>query len=302
MRTTFFPALWGVCCGTRIFPALCKNSGARAVWHLFVMSILCAVLITVGGAGRATKEWRECVKRFDTAFGSLISLSAQGIRPEKTPAEPRFISLPGDGGLLYTAGETEAKFPAGFTSEAVYFTVWSDFCIAVGVRIAEADWQIRVVNPDQSFTVHKVGRDGLSAFLGTELVRLRAAGGAWKLPQFKIGTGELFRLFKHLITAVVFISELLGIFVLGVFCTVFFAVISRLTGAAALRGLDGWEYWKVGVYAGFPGMLVGGVAEALDLPYLAYGVVYSLALVIYWLPASLACAESADGTDGDPRA
>lgn len=304
--TAFFPSLWGVCCGTRIFRALRGNSIPRTVWHLVLMSLFCAGLITLGGVRRATSEWEVGLRRFEAEFGNRIVFSPQGMRPALSPEKPRFIALPGDGGLFYAAGEDTVRFPAGFISGAVYFTVWSDCCVAVGVRTAppggDDDWLVRVIRPDQSFSVHRVGDDGLSALLSANIARLRARGGSWKLPRFEVGTDELFRFFKKLTAAAVFVSEFFGILMLGVSCTALFALISRFTGAAALRGLNGWEYWKIGVYAGFPGMLVGSIAEALELPYLAYGVVYSLALVVYWLPASLACAEvAADEEDGSPR-
>ena len=297
MKTAFFPALWGVCCGTRIFPALCKNSVARVVWHLFLMSFFCGTLIALGGAGRTAREWDAFMKRFDSAFGSVVDFSSAGILPAKSPEEPRFIKFPEKGGLLYTAGAKTANFPVGFISGASHFTVWSRFCIIIGVRTGN-EWQLRVVSPDLNFSKHKAAPDGLSAFLNSTLARAGAAGGVWNLASRKLETGEIFRFFKHGVIFYLFVAEVLGVFLLGVLCTAFFAGISRLTGAATLRGLDGWEYWKVGVYAGFPGMLVGAVAAALELPYLSYGAVYSLVLVVYWLPASLACAEAAD-SDGD---
>ena len=304
MKLSFFASLWGVCCGTRVFPVLKGHSVPRTLAHLALMSLLCAFVITWGSFGRAMREYAKFLERYDEAFGSRIRLSAAGIRPEKSPDAPRFIALPSDGGLIYTAGSAAAEVPPGFFSGAAYFVMWSDFGLAFGVRSAafgdDGEWQVQVVKPDQSFTVRKVGGDGLPAFLNAELARLRESGGRWKLPKAKIGTGELFRFFKRLAAAALFVSELFGIFALGLLCTLFFSLISRLTGAAALRGIGGAEYWKIGVYAGFPGMLVGAVAEALDLPYVSYGIVYSLALVVYWLPASLACTEdrSEDGDGG----
>ena len=79
-----------------------------------------------------------------------------------------------------------------------------------------------------------------------------------------------------------------------------FAGLARLTGAATARGLTGWQYWLIGVYAGFPGMLIGSVVEALELPLLSYNLAYSLALVIYWLPAALACSRDRLDDGGRP--
>ena len=44
------------------------------------------------------------------------------------------------------------------------------------------------------------------------------------------------------------------------------------------------------------------VAAALELPILTYGIAYALALVIYWLPAALACSRESEDGGGAPTA
>ena len=46
-------------------------------------------------------------------------------------------------------------------------------------------------------------------------------------------------------------------------------------------------------------MLIGAAAEALDLPFLSYMIVYVPALIVYWLPAALACAPAPESGGGD---
>lgn len=305
--TAFFTALWGVCRGTWIFPELRRNSGLRTIWHLLLMSFLCALMIAAGDSGRTSRELAVSREHFRAVFGEAILFSPEGIRPERDPAKPRFVALPAGGGLIYTGESEKVTFPAGFCSGSTYFALWSDYFLAIGVRVSadegDGEWQIRVVDPERKLSVHEVGGAGLSAFLESLIAKGRAAGGSWALPQVRIGTDEIFRIFRDVSLVSMFISEWFYIFVLALLCTACFAGISRFTGAAALRGIGGWEYWKIGVYAGFPGMLIGAAAEALELPYIAYGVVYSLALVIYWLPASIACVGATeDEDDRTPRA
>ena len=88
-------------------------------------------------------------------------------------------------------------------------------------------------------------------------------------------------------------------FALGLICTGFFAGLARLTGAATARGLTGWKYWQIGVYAGFPGMLIASVIAAFDL-FPGYNVAYMLALVIYWLPAAVACSRDRENDRTPP--
>ena len=117
----------------------------------------------------------------------------------------------------------------------------------------------------------------------------------------QLAAAELFSLAGYCHSAVWFVSDWLVSFVLGLLCTGLFALLARVTGAATARGLAGWQYWQVGVYAGFPGMLIGTAAAALELPVLSYGTAYVLALVIYWLPAAAACSTD-DGVRRPPDA
>ena len=298
MTISFFQTLWGVCCGTRLFPVLRSHSAVRVFWHLFVLSVLCAAVIAFCDFRRLSREWRDYAAKFTASFGGAIEFSPRGITPEKSPDTPRFIGLPGGGGLLYSGAAESAPFPAGFLSRAPYFSVWSPCYFAAGIRIDGRQWQLRLVTPDQSIVTARVDTEAIPAFLRAEAERLRDGRDKWRLPQTRLSSDELLRVLKSLSAIGFFLSELIGIFTLGVFCTLFFAGISRLTGAAALRGLNGWDYWKIGVYAGFPGMLIGSAVEALDLPFLSYGVIYSLALVIYWVPASISASGDAPGSAG----
>jgi hypothetical protein len=43
------------------------------------------------------------------------------------------------------------------------------------------------------------------------------------------------------------------------------------------------EFWKIGIYAGFPAMLVASAFPALALPFFSFSTVYMAGLLIYWL-------------------
>ena len=46
------------------------------------------------------------------------------------------------------------------------------------------------------------------------------------------------------------------------------------------------EFWKIGLYAGFPAMLVATAFPALALPWFSFGSVFMAGLLIYWLYAA----------------
>ena len=294
VKTPFWRSLWCVCCGTGIFPALREHSTARTLWHLALMSLLAGAIVTVGVSGSLDAELAGCGRNFTAAFGDSIRLSERGIVPAKRPPVPFFLPLPAGGGLFYTSGGRGVEFPPGFFDRHRYFFVWSDVAIAAGTRSGD-EWQIQLVDPAQKTRIVRSGEAGIPALIAAEL---RRSPVSWKLPEASIDTKDMFKLAGRIVAVLTFLTEFFGCLLLALVCTGSFALFSRFTGASALRGLTGGAYWRIGVYAGFPGMLLGGVCEALQLPYVTYGIIYVTALVFYWLPASLACAEDGGGDGG----
>ncbi len=301
MKTGFFTALRGVCCGTAIFPVLKRNSGGRAVWHLVLMALLCTLIVSLRMRGEIRREWTDCAGRFDAVFGPrIVFSSATGISPSRDPGKPRRMETPRSGLLIYTATSAKLELPAEALSETNYFIVWGARCFGVAMRLDERRWDVQLLLPGRRVIREQLEDVGVAGFFDRELARFQGTGAGRRFANVPdIEVGKLFETLSVVSQVVWFLGEWFGIFLLGIFCTGFFAVISRLTGAARIRGLSGWEYWRIGVYAGFPGMIIGAVAEALDLPFLHYGLVYSLALVVYWLPAVMACSETPAAPRGD---
>ena len=295
MKVSFLRSLWCVCCGTGIFPVLRGHSTLRTLWHLLLMSLVVGTIIEFGIRSRLGAGLAGCRRDFTAAFGNSIRLSERGIAPEKRPQTPFFMALPAGGGLFYTAEGRGIEFPKGFFECHNYFLVWSDVLLAAASRSGDGEWQIQLVDPTQNMRIVRSDGNGIPALFAS---RLRRGAAKWDLPEARIGTADMFKFIRRSVVVMTFFTEVLGCFLLALVCTGCFALLSRLTGAAALRGLTGWAYWRVGVYAGFPGMLIGGVCEALELPYVSYGIIYATALVLYWLPASLACVDDGGEAGG----
>ena len=296
----FFSALAGVCCGTGIFTRLRYNSGVRAVWHLGLMSLLCAALVGFRVCGEIRRAWAEAAERCVAEFGAEVKFSESGAFPARDPGRPRFLALPKSGLLVYTADAAKAEFPPEAFAVNDYLIVWSRRFFALAVRLDATRWDVQMMLPGARTLARRLERDDLQRFFDGEMVRNTPER---KWPEFPpIGVEWLLRTLGALFNVSWFMGEWFGIFMAGIFCTGVFAFFSRISGAAQLRGLTGWEYWRIGIYAGFPGMLIGAVAEALDLPFLTYMMVYVPALVIYWLPAALACSSaSASGGGNSPE-
>lgn len=310
----FFSALWGVCCGTAVFPRLLLNSRARAVWHLFLMSLLCTVLLSLRMFPQLRGEWQSFSKRYTEVFGRQMAFSEAGILPEEEH-RPRDMPLPDlhffgkklPGYLVYTAREKEVKLPAEALSAGKYLVVWNSNFIALAVAVDEQHWDVQLGRPHRSNERRMVDRDQLAAYFTEELNRANSSE-SWPFPESHEDAEDFFSLAYATYAAVWFAWNLTFTFAAGLLLTGFFAGLARLTGTATARGLTGWQYWQIGVYAGFPGMLIASVIDMLglstikllDFPVTAYTTVYSLALVIYWLPAALACSDGQRNDNGAP--
>ena len=311
LKTGFFSALWGVCCGTSIFPRLLENPRMRAVWHLFLMSLLCTVLVSLRIFPLISGEWNTVAKNYADEFGTQIEFSEAGIRPERKPdvsqvdGKQRPRDLPMAGILIYTARGDKIDIPAGTLSDAKYILVWSNRFIAFAIsidkneRIGKKKWDVQLMRPQRQVEITRKDSDDLKRYFEDELKRPPADDEKWPLDDVQLKAAEVFRLFSILNGTVWFIYDWLSNFFLGLVCTGFFALLARLTGAATARGLTGWQYWQTGVYAGFPGMLIGGIVATVNV-FPGYNIAYMLALVIYWLPA--ATAASAGRREAGPPA
>ena len=290
MKISFFKSLWSVCCGTAVFRVLRDHSAGRTLWHLTLMSFLTALIIAFGVYGERDRKIAGVRRGFTDAFGSTLHFSEHGIIPEKRPQTPYFMPMPDDGGLLYIADGRNAEFPEGFLKKGKYFVLWSDRLLAIGTRSDTDNWQIQLVDPDLRTRIVGIAGDKAPAAIADEL-RRGSDKAVWNFPEAIFETDDLFRIAGRALTLFNFFFDFSGCLLLALLCTAGFTLLSRLTGAAAQRGLTAGAYWRVGVYAGFPGMLIGGLCVALQLPYVGshYGIIYAVALVIYWLPASLAC-------------
>jgi len=264
------------------------------------MSLLCTMVFSLRMFPQMSREWGAFSKRYIEVFGRQIEFSDAGIRPEEEQ-RPRNMPLPRSGYLIYTARESKITLPAEALSTANYLVVWNSNFIAFAVSGDRKQWDVVLRRPYREDERRRVERENLAAYFDEELNRPNS-GESWPLGESQIHAEEIFRVANFLSAAIWFVGDLVVNFCLGLICTGFFAGLARLTGAATARGLSGWQYWQVGVYAGFPGMLIGCAVEVLDVPILTYGIAYSLALVIYWLPAALACSRDRQNDAGGPPA
>ena len=285
-QVVFFDALLGTCRGTEIFPRLCRNSWGRTVLHLFLLSVFCAFAVTLVQAVRTGPEINRFATGFFDAFGNL-KFNAYGLKPEIQPDKARTYAISGGRWVSYFPSTPDGVvIPEKELLLTTVGVVWTPKQLIVLTPLGEDSWQCSVFPIGSLFPS---GRNCSTAELKSFLAGLRDVPD--KIP-FMPETTAVWT--KHYVmtnicavmAVMLLLFHFLTAFILPFFYTGMFALVFRFTGGRQLRSMTLGTFWKIGIYAGFPVMLFASCFPAFDLPFLRYGTVYMIGLVIYWLVAA----------------
>lgn len=287
----FFSALKGTCSGVRIFFRLRGNSWDRTILHLFLLSLLCAGFITVMQGYRFFQE----VEKFNGVFGG-IRQTRNGFEPKTAPGEARTFAFSIRGRIFYfpAVPEQGITIPERELMLTDYGVVWTPKLLVVLFRLPENSWQCSTIPI------------GLSAMFPSAATLVANSELPGYLAGLRQPSWESTREFEYVVPQFVLIAcgamfglNLMTVFLLPLFYTSFFMLVFRLSGGGRGRVLSLGEFWKVGIYAGFPVMLFAGFFPAFDLPFFRYGMVYMIGLVVYWLIVA-GRIEQAEAEGGNP--
>ncbi len=293
LKIGFFRAWFGVCRGTEIFNQLRKNSGWRVCFHLVFLSILCALGINLGILHQINPIWQEMEQGFFDKFGKTVYYTSDGIRPEKEPDKAKTLSLPLEGKLYYAPNGLKELNLGQDLELQNYFFIWSPGYEVLCRRFTKNTWLVTLVNSGDiinrfevlptSVQKHRLDQAGMIRFIenikDSELPLQTEDSSIFNVEEF---FQEAYWALKYSIFMFMFIVLIL----VALFFTILFTIMFWITSLRRLRVLRSVrEFWKVGVYAGFPAMMVASCFPGLDLPYLSYGTVYMIGLIIYWMIA-----------------
>ena len=280
-KVSFLTALSGTCSGIAVFHRLRFQSWLRTVFHMFLMGAFCALLITWGEVHRQRPVFQAGVKIFESVFGTKILNTSRGLVPEKSPETERFLVLPNEGRLWYIPSG-KLKVSVGELEKNSYLILWAPGGMATAVRSASGNWTANIVLPDNE----KVMFSTPKTLSSQELLKLKLVSEKkWNFDNLETLSVENFaKTFQGIWISTLFMQNLCLTLILPVLYTAIFVGMFRLTsnGRYPVR-LSYSEFWKIGIYAGFPAMLVAAAFPALDLPLFSFSTVYMVGLLIYWL-------------------
>ena len=257
-----------------------NHSWGRTIFHSVILALILASVISYFENARMQGVYEAAKRAFSGCFGDKIKLVSGGFVPEKDPDKCRSIALP-DGGKLWYVPDGKFASCTGL-EENPFLIFWTPRGFGFAVR-DQAHWKFNTAIPDPNAKAVFSGSRILST---AELQNYQmTSAGSWRIDgQEELSVDELTRMVGAVAWFCLLIRNLMLTLILPLLYTAVFVGMFRLTsnGRYPIR-LSYAQFWKIGIYAGFPAMLVASAFPALDLPLFSFSTVYMAGLLIYWL-------------------
>ena len=256
-----------------------NHSWGRTIFHLILLSLILAAVISGFEHARMRGVYEAAKHSFVSCFGNEIKLVSGGFVPEKDPDKCRSVALP-DGGKLWYLPDGKISSCTGL-EENQYLIFWAPRGFAFAIR-NQNGWTFNTAVPEKNTRIFSKSRSIHTAELQKYQLK---SGEAWSMRNEEdLNVEEL----THIVTVVslmfLMIQNLMLTLLLPLLYTSVFVGMFRLTsgGRYPIR-LTYAQFWKTGIYAGFPALLVASAFPALNLPLFTFSTVYMTGLLIYWL-------------------
>jgi hypothetical protein len=294
-KVSFLTALAGSCSGISVFYRLRSQSWVRTVFHLILMGMFCSLLMTWGEVHRQRGVFQAGMKIFESVFGSRILSDDRGLVPEKSPDVERSLKLPNNG-LLWYVPSGKLSGSADNLEKFSFLILWAPGGLATAVRSETGRWTTHTMLPGDE----RVKLSGSVVMTTAQLLKINLVSKEkWDFDDLEsLSVQNLSGTFQGIWTVSLFVQNLCLALLLPVLYTAIFVGMFRLTSHGRYPVyLSLREFWKIGIYAGFPAMLVASAFPALDLPLFSFSTVYMAGLLIYWLYTTAAIERESAGKE-----
>ena len=279
-KVNLYQAVKGACAGTQIFQKLRYHGIFKGLWHLFLMSGICALLIVVIGKKNIESEIKPQLDILNEYSGGFDNRT-DGIYPKKN-ADKSFNFLLNDHiKVVYEPSFNELDFRDISDNGITWF--W----IPQGV-FAVAKFEERVegsaVFLDFS-TLKKYKSPTLGVFksnkeLDSYMKREMSQVSPCDFSQIPVVDTDYI---ENVYVSMQFISMWIQYFWQLLITSIIFAAFYTITGVGKINNMNFKSFFVVSIYAGLPAMLVSVFFEAFKLPLISYHTVFSFGWLIYLL-------------------
>lgn len=274
MKTNFFKALLGTCSGVAVFERLRCQHGFRTFWHLLLMNLLCGIIIGIGIYPDWSAKSARAVDLIVENCGEL-KIDSSGITPGKEPDKVKSFVIAGPMSVTYLPPEEKA-LPENFEQGCGSGVLWSGAHIGFWQKKGENSY---IFTSASTLSGAEQGQE-----VPTEkMVEVLRSSHPVKLNEndVQVFTGSRLMALCRIMLIIAVISISVVNLVQIIIYIAMFAGVFALMGINRPRRFKVFEMVKLAVYAGFPAMLIGSVAVALNLPLLDFNMTYVLGMTIY---------------------
>ena len=279
MKTNFFQALFGTCAGMTVFEKLKEQGLGRALAHLLLMSLICGIILACGFYPTLKRSLRAVVAVVVENCGSIIC-SHDRIEPGINPEKSRSFVINGPFSVTYLPAKA-VDLPSNFQQDCSSGLLWSADCkFLLWKKLSNDKFGVVPIWDPLGSTAETVvsGNVALLAELHkAEPVKLNLPTG--KKEEF---TPEKLQALTDLALIAMSAGYMLRKTLLEVIIYIMmFVVVTKIMDLTRRKRMPFKELTVLAIYAGFPPMLIGSVAEALNLPYLSFNMIYVLGMTLY---------------------
>ncbi len=286
-KTSLIAAFAGSCRGTAIFTRLVNQHPVRALFHLALLSLICALAVSIIDYQSNVEAFTKGAVRFEKAFGGIENRGGAWIRPTLDPDRPRALLLPEGGLLQYIPGVELPPLPEKSTlGDYKYLFYWFPGDMAIVLKRGDDEFLYKKVDFAKYTTTQRTVRAGEL----TPMLAEAAAATPAKLAEVETGAktitisgSELGVIARNVYFGFGFFLFWVGSFLQVLFYTLVFVAMFLWTGGRNLSNFNFRKVFVCAIYAGFPVLPVACAFPAFELPLLSFGTAYVIGMIIYLL-------------------
>ncbi|MFA6103716.1 MAG: hypothetical protein WCV67_10405 [Victivallaceae bacterium] len=276
---SFFNTLSGVCKGTEIFLQLFRLSPWKALWHLLILTTLCAIFITTAKTFPLYKDIDIACDTITEQFGR-IKFTDKGILPSVEPEKARVVQLTEIATVAYIPDLQTAPLP-DFDHESTRGVFWSPGIVAGWYKTDANEYLLipLIYAPEKArISTRPFQKDAIMAYLKEN----SSVGNPLGLPFSSVSAADRKIPVKICVTLITFGLQFIQILFQTIVLTSLFTMIFNLVGSRNFKILKFRNIFVTAIYAGFPAIIIASFFPAFDLP-LDFNTVYIFCFAVYFI-------------------
>ena len=271
MKVSFHQAVIGSCSGLKIFEDLRSQHWLRTLGHLLLLNFLCALLVVLVVYWQWRPQINGSIAEVADKCGEL-KLDKDGITPTKEPEKARSFIITGPLAVTYIPA-ADQQLPEDFQQGCRTGLIFSGKHIALWHSGDDKKFDVSFVNGSQVSNMLAESPDDM-------VKKMRQSQGITNEGTVVLNHKKMLDISKIMVAFAVISIAVLNIFEIAVYIAMFAGVFA-LMNIGNRKRVKIREMITLAVYAGFPPMIIGSVARALQLPFLDYNMIYVLGMTFY---------------------